>query len=231
MKSKNTNKENLNDDVKTTCRHINDREVFISINNSSDSKELDQLIRIAFDSQDEFKEAITTLKTSIKKSQDYDADIVSYHIKAKYDNKSNNQLFLNALKESTSVIILNSEDEINIETEDDNLSVMRDDTKLSLSQLITSKSFVFDTIQLYVKVNLNFEGLTSYILLYTYENRSNNKIISNQKSKKENIDSIKIHEIAKEAIHNHLITCTEAIETIKQNRLNSTLKSEKEAKL
>lgn len=230
MKSKNSNKENLNDDVKITCRHINEREVFISINNSSDSKELDQLIRIAFKSEDEFKDAIKTLKHSIKKSQDYDADIVSYHIKAKYDNKSNNQLFLNALKESKSVIILNSEDEINIETEDDNLNVMRDDTKLSLSQLITSKSFVFDTIQLYVKVNLNFERLISYILLYTYENRSHNKIISNQKSKQENIISIKVHEIAKEAIYNHLLTCTEAIKTIEQNKLASISKSEKEAK-
>lgn len=224
MKSNNKNENKTNNDIEKICRHINDQEAFISINNSSDSKELDQLIRIAFKSEDEFKDAIKTLKHSIKKSQDYDVDILSYYIKIKYTNNvTNNQLFLNAL---------NIEQDLNLETQgcDENLSMIRNDTKLSLSQLITSKSFVFDTIQLYVKVNLNFEGLTSYILLYTYENRSHYKIISNQKSKQENIISIKVHEIAKEAIYNHLLTCTEAIKTIEQNKLASISKSEKEAK-
>ena len=184
MKSKNKNgKEtnNKNDNINRICRHIDDREAFIWINNGSDSKELDQLIRIAYKSEDEFKNTIKALKHSIKKSQDYDADIVSYYIKIRYTNNvSNNQLFLNTLYSDINESINETIDE-NYNNNNINDDKMIDNNKFRLSDLLTNKSYVFNTIQLYVKVDLNFEGLTSYILLYSYENRSHHKIISNQK--------------------------------------------------
>lgn len=213
------------------CKHIKNEKLFIQINNSSDSQELEQLIRLAYPSKDEFENAIKQLKRSIKNSDDYDIDIISYHVEVNY--YSNNTLFLNALKEDHNVDFNYDDENLNQNNNKFNYDLNIDDDSKNtllltkLPALLISKSFVFRSVELFVKVALNFENLTKHIKIYEYHNKYG-AIISNQKSRAENIFALKIHEIVKEAIHNHLLSCADAVSFIKQNNSISTLKNVKQ---